>query len=385
MPSASSKAAGSWTLEDWQPEPDDPIHVRAPWFCMHSMTDMLFKQLEEEWRESAGLVPLRQEPESPMWNYNEDGSSQCRLCYKSMANSAYQFWNHVTSREHRKYCCNTVYIDAEAVAYEEDWFSRVTDQCNQLDHLLVERMEPGADEPGPKTPRRFASAPTKPSLDAARHPKEDPLPDASAGSAKTEPRRATLGQKVVDVARKSKASLPATAKAHAPVQTTRKRRRISPEAGDSPEDRANFRRLSGGLAPKSSRDSSPPAAAVPARIPAPGTPPGSPLGPRPPSTPPVMLTFAPTKVVLQFWPEDCSSDQVPAHSPEALERWAAREAGAKPGTKDSLTQAQPDEPWFALVGIPFNMEFGNPRTPVANEESLQPFTKVEPVPDLWQE
>ena len=95
-----------------------------------------------------------------------------------------------------------------------------------------------------------------------------------------------------------------------------------------------------------------------------------------------MLTFAPTKVVLQFWPEDCSSDQVPAHAPEALERWAARQAGAKPGTKDSLTQAQPDEPWFALVGIPFNMEFGNPRTPVDNEETLQPFTKVEPVPDL---
>ena len=47
-------------------------------------------------------------------------------------------------------------------------------------------------------------------------------------------------------------------------------------------------------------------------------------------------------------------------------------------------QAQPDDPWIALVGIPFNMEFGNPRT-LGNTESLQPFTRVEPVPDLWQE
>ncbi len=239
MPSASSKAAGSWTLADWQPDPEDSVHIRAPWFCMHPMTDMLFKELVTEWRETAGAVPLRHQPESPMWIYEEDGSSQCRLCHKSMSNNAFQFWNHVTSKEHRRYCCNSDYIDEEAVAYEKDWFNRVTDQCNQFDHLLAERMEPEAAEPGSKTPRRFESAPTKPSLNEARRLKKDSLPDVSTGSAEAEPRRATLGQRVIDVGRRSKGSVPATPKAHAPVQTTKKRRRTLPETEDSPEDRAN--------------------------------------------------------------------------------------------------------------------------------------------------
>ncbi len=159
------------------------------------MTDMLFKELETEWRETAGTVPLRHQPESPMWIYEEDGSSQCRLCHKSMSNNAFQFWNRATSKEHRRYCCNSDCIDEEAVAYEKDWFNRVTDQCNQFDHLLAERMEPEAAEPGSKTPRRFESAPTKPSLNEARRLKKDSLPDVSTGSAEAEPRRATLGQR----------------------------------------------------------------------------------------------------------------------------------------------------------------------------------------------
>ncbi len=93
-----AKASGSWTLADWQPDPEDSVHIRVPWFCMHPMADMLFQELETEWRETAGTVPLRHEPEVPMWLYDEDGSSQCRSCHKSMSNNAFQFWNMLPPR-----------------------------------------------------------------------------------------------------------------------------------------------------------------------------------------------------------------------------------------------------------------------------------------------
>ncbi len=98
-----------------------------------------------------------------------------------------------------------------------------------------------------------------------------------------------------------------------------------------------------------------------------------------------MIPFAPTKVVLQFWPEDADEQATPAHAPESLEKWATRNAGTAPGTKDSLSLARPDEPWIALVGIPYTMEFGHPRPLIPPGVSLQACTRVEPVPDPWQE